>query len=536
MRMSIGFKILSIFGVAALFSLLGAAVSYRGTGEMVSSSEWVVRSFEARKELRDILSDLKDAETGQRGFLITGEDHYLEPYKSALSQLDRNITEAKEITSDNPNQQARLVEIKSVTASRLAEIAETIRIRREQGFEAARKIVLTDRGKISMDRLKLLLNEAIAEEDSLRVKRTALSLEYAAETRKALVIAGALSIALLLFMAYFVNRNIIAPLSRVVRMANAIAEGNLKHEKLPIFSQDEIGELSRVFNVMLDSLRELATQNNSISKNLAAAATEVLASIQQQAAATKQQATAIQETTTTMEEISQSGTQISERAREVVNSAASFSESGESGLAAVQSTNRTMVGVREQVENVAENIVTLSERNQAIAEIIATVNDIAEQSNLLALNAAIEAAAAGEQGRSFSVVASEIKNLAEQAKESTVQVRSILSDIQKGINSSVMLTEEAVKRAESGKQLSDVAERTIRELTLTTKQSIGTFQQIVGATNQQQIGFEQITQALKNIRQGAEQTAASTNQLEKAAMSMNSLGQQLQKSTERYQF
>ena len=104
------------------------------------------------------------------------------------------------------------------------------------------------------------------------------------------------------------------------------------------------------------------------------------------------------------------------------------------------------------VEEVAENIVALSEKTQAVGEIIATVNDVAERSNLLALNAAIEAAAAGEQGNRFSVVANEMKNLADQAKDSTVQVRTILSDIQKGINSSVMLTEEAVKRVESGKQ------------------------------------------------------------------------------------
>ena len=138
----------------------------------------------------------------------------------------------------------------------------------------------------------------------------------------------------------------------------------------------------------------------------------------------------------------------------------------------------------------ADNIVALSEKTQAVGEIIATVNDIAEQSNLLALNAAIEAAAAGDQGSRFSVVANEMKNLADQAKESTVQVRTILGDIQKGINSSVMLTEEAVKRVEAGKQQADVTERTIREMAETTQESVQAFQQIIGAANQQQIGFE----------------------------------------------
>src|SRR5206468_8142790 len=133
------------------------------------------------------------------------------------------------------------------------------------------------------------------------------------------------------------------------------------------------------------------------------------------------------------------------------------------GMQAVQNTTLTMEKIRQQAEAVAENVVVLSERTQAVGEIIATVNDIAEQSHLLSLNAAIEAAAAGEHGRTFSVVAAEIKNLAGQSKEATVQVKSILGAIQKGINSSVMLTEEAVKRVDLGKQQADLAASTIHE-------------------------------------------------------------------------
>jgi methyl-accepting chemotaxis protein len=150
------------------------------------------------------------------------------------------------------------------------------------------------------------------------------------------------------------------------------------------------------------------------------------------------------------------------------------------------------------------------------------------------LNAAIEAAAAGEHGRSFSVIASEVKNLADQSREATVQVRSILGDIQKGINSSVMLSEEAVKRAESGKLQADVADQTIREMTEGIQQSVQAFQQIVAGAGQQQIGFAQVTQAIRDIGQASQQSAASTRQLEKAALSLTALGQQLQKAVERY--
>jgi predicted dehydrogenase len=108
------------------------------------------------------------------------------------------------------------------------------------------------------------------------------------------------------------------------------------------------------------------------------------------------------------------------------------------------------------------------------------------------LNAAIEAASAGEYGRRFAVVASEMKNLADQSKRATVQVRSILGDVQKAVNGSVMLTEEAVKRVESGRHQADAAERTIRALTDNIQTSVQAFQQIVAGSSQQQIGFEQV--------------------------------------------
>ena len=204
------------------------------------------------------------------------------------------------------------------------------------------------------------------------------------------------------------------------------------------------------------------------------------------------------------------------------------------GLQSVQIATRSMEAIREQVEAFAEHIVALSEKTQAVGEIIASVTDIAERSNLLALNAAIEAAGAGEHGTRFAVVASEMKNLADQAKESTVQVQTILGAIQKGINSSVMLTEEAVKRAEAGKEQAENTQGVIRQMADTTQESVKAFQQIIAATNQQQIGLDQVTQGMKDIRQAAGQTASSSTQLEKAVANVNALSQQLQRAAGRY--
>lgn len=329
-------------------------------------------------------------------------------------------------------------------------------------------------------------------------------------------------------------RSITRPLVVVVERAQGIAEGDLTQPKLATGSDDETGRLARVFNSMTDRLAAMARQMREMTGSVNASVAQILAATQQQAASTAEQSAAVHETTATMEEIAHSGAQIADRARQVAASAEATSTASQAGLGAVKSVLSSMGGIQEQAGAVAENIVDLSARTQAVGEIIASVNEIAEQSNLLALNAAIEAAAAGEHGRSFAVVASEMKNLAQQSKQATVQVRSILGEIQKGINTSVMLTEEAVKRVEVGRQQADVAERTIQEMAESIIQSIQAFQQIVAATNQQQIGFDQVTRAIQNIRDASEQTAVGTRQLEQAAGNLGDLGRKLQVVVETY--
>jgi methyl-accepting chemotaxis protein len=327
-------------------------------------------------------------------------------------------------------------------------------------------------------------------------------------------------------------------MSRTVRSladrAKQISEGDLRGEAIGKRGADELSQLADGFNVMLANLRDLTGQILSVTENVNSAASQISSSAKQQATSTKEQAATVQEITSTMQEISQSGGQIVAKAKEVAAVAEQASAASSSGMDAVQNTNRTMESIREQVEEVAENIVALSEKTQAVGEIIATVNEIAEQSNLLALNATIEAAEAGQEGTRFSVVAGEMKNLADQAKECTVHVRKILGEIQKAINTSVMLTEEAVKRVESGKQQADVSENVIRQISSTTEESIQAFQQIIAATNQQQVGLEQVARGMQDIDQAAQQTATSTGQLEQAVVSLSAMSKQLRTAVASY--
>lgn len=352
------------------------------------------------------------------------------------------------------------------------------------------------------------------------------TLQVAAVAVTAMLLAAAAA-------AWVIGASIGAALRRFMGFVQRVGQGDLTHV-LPEEGRGELARMGAHLNGMRESLRNVATRTRAAAENMNAATAQIRASSQEQAAASSQQLSAIEETTATLTEITQSGAQITRRAQEVERNAQDAAGLSERGLEAVANTVKSMNSIREQVESVAATIVRLSERTQAIGETILTVNTIAERSHLLALNASIEAAAAGEHGRTFAVVAGEIKRLADQARDATGRVRDNLGEIQHGITTSAMLAEEAAKRAEAGRLQSGDTDRTIRGLAEAIQESVQAFQQIVAATNQHQIGLEQIMQALASVRQAASQTSSTTRELEASATNLNDLSENLVDSVRSY--
>ncbi|HJU09318.1 MAG TPA: methyl-accepting chemotaxis protein [Candidatus Binataceae bacterium] len=266
--------------------------------------------------------------------------------------------------------------------------------------------------------------------------------------------------------------------------------------------------------------------NQAVLK-LTDASQQILATTTEQVAGAREQAAAVTETATTADEITQTAQQAAQRASSMGEAARRTVEVGEAGKKAVDGSIAAMRAVREQVETTAQNILRLAEQAQAIGEIIATVNDIAEETNLLALNAAIEASRAGEHGKGFAVVASEIKDLANQSKQATIQVRQILGDIQKATNAAVLSTESVTRGMGEVTEVSAKAGEAIGALADALAETMRTATQIAASAGQQATGTAQIAVAIKNIEEVTKQTIAATHQSKDAADNLNAIGEQL---------
>ncbi len=292
--------------------------------------------------------------------------------------------------------------------------------------------------------------------------------------------------------------------------------------------------LARQLNETATAFQNMTLQIRDAANSVTTSAAEILAVSTQQVSSASEQSAAISQTTTTVDEVRNIAEQTVVRAQEVADVARRTVEFSQVGQAAVQYTIESMARIRGRVEGIAENILALSEQTQQIGEIIATVNDIATQSNLLALNASVEAARAGEQGKGFAVVAMEVRSLAEQSRQATAQVEAILSDIQKATNMTVMATEEGTKRVEEGMELAFKAGETIQQLGGVITESSQAAAQMAAGGQQQTSGIEQIALAMQNINQATVQSLASTRQAEKAARDLNQLAQELTTLVERY--
>lgn len=309
---------------------------------------------------------------------------------------------------------------------------------------------------------------------------------------------------------------------------------NLIVANVRVDQDDNLLRLGYNLNRMVEALHSMASQTRDVAGSLAEAALEILESSNKQISNTTQQDASVSQTTSTVAELRATVAETAERAQMVAEAAQQSVEISRQGQVSVAETIEGMNLIRSRVESIAQNILMLSERTTQIGDIIATVNAIADQSKMLALNASIEAARAGEEGRGFAVVAMEVRNLAEQSREATAQVRDILSEIQQATNTAVMVTEEGTKGVDLGVNLVDRAGRAIRELAGKLEDAAQAAMQIAASTRQQSQGMDQLTSAMSAIKTATSSTASGMQQTQRNAKELNEMARQMEAAISQY--
>ena len=335
----------------------------------------------------------------------------------------------------------------------------------------------------------------------------------------------------------FVVTRLVRPLKELTVVADRIAAGHL-NETIDIQSEDEIGKLASAFNkmtqVIVRNLRSEVEKSERLIESvkeaiqqLSSSASEIMAISAQQAAGANGQASAVQQATTTSEEIAVTARQVAENAILVESQAQQANAAGQVGRNEADNAMTGMGELKTRIESVAQAMLQLGEDSQKIGGIVDIIDEISDQTNLLALNAAIEAAGAGEAGKRFSIVANEVKRLAERTADATGQIKNLVDAIQKATNGTIMLTEEGSKGVDRASELVARVAGALQEISRMVHETTAAAREIKFSTQQQTTASEQMAETIAEVRDVAAQVAVSTKETTQAIAELTALAERL---------
>ncbi|GJJ03223.1 hypothetical protein RugamoR64_37610 [Duganella rhizosphaerae] len=475
-----GRKLAFGFAVSSAFLIAIGVAAYWSIYVLTATAGSVTTTQKMLEHVSALLSEVTDAETGQRGYLLTGDPAYLEPFESSVAGLAAAMSELRGLAVDNPAQQARISQAEALATSKFNILKRTIDLRKAGQAEEAMKLMRGGEGKKIMDNLRAVCEQIMRDERALLGKREA-DADATASGAKLTIVGGTLLCLLFVIAAGFT-----------------------------------------ITRSLTDRLGMAVSHVQSSSAELQAAAT-------QQASGAREQASAMSEISTTISELGVTSRQIAESAQRVAQIAEQTAGAARSGEGTVERGQESIAGIRRQTDLVVSHMLDLGRKSQEIGAVLDIVSELAEQTNILAINATIEASGAGEAGRRFAVVAEEIRKLADRVAASTKGIRIQIDDVRGAVNTTVMATESGAKAVDLGaRQFAEVALsfKQISDLVSTTTEAV---REIELSTKQQATAADQVRIAVSDVAQTTQETEASSTQTLQTASQLAGLSMDLRR-------
>ncbi len=504
-------KLFSGFGVVLLLTAFIAFTGYQNLN-------LVSKEYHQLLVLSSMSTSMANARVAEKNYILRRQPQYLSQ-KDALLESLRSEANVILDTTDDPSTQ-------SVIQTVLKDLDEYA-----TDFKRLVEALNNNASEDSIDQLDASL-EASANDLEHAITEYTHSHEadiehIVEEADRAMIVEAIIALIIGCAIAIVITGMISKPLARLVEVMKELASGNLDQE-LITQRTDEIGVLMTATNTMIQSLQKLIgrlgagiTQLASASEQMSAVAQENTRIITEQKNETDQVATAMNEMTATVREVAQNAEVASGSAQEC-------EQLTREGGDLVRNNIKQTEELADEVAAATQEIVELKADSDKIGTVLDVIAGIAEQTNLLALNAAIEAARAGEAGRGFAVVADEVRGLSKRTQESTEQIESLITNLQKKAEKTAERMKLSSERAEATKGPAHQAREAFKSITEAVTQIQAMNQQIAAAVTEQSAVAEDINKSILTISESADQTATASEETLQANQELSRLGIELQ--------
>ncbi|WP_224366191.1 methyl-accepting chemotaxis protein [Hyalangium versicolor] len=339
---------------------------------------------------------------------------------------------------------------------------------------------------------------------------------------------------LALTTAYLGGTLVGRPIRELADEARRIADGNLAAPRL-IPAEDEVWGVSAAFAMMRAHLADVLSQLQRAGAQISATTEEILATSGRYEAGAAEQASSLDETSATTEELARSARQIAENAGSVAEIAQRTLAAAQGGQGSAEAFLASMSRMRNDNQAIASAVTRLNKRVQQIGKVVEFINGVADKSDLLALNAELEGTKAGEVGRGFSLVAAEMRRLAENVLESTKEIEGLIEEVREASRAAVAATEGGVRATDTGTQLAQQVSESLKQILDLAGQTSDAVRSISLATQQQQTGTDQLADTMADILRITQQSLNATKQVSTANGDLLVLALDLRNVVERFQ-